>query len=215
MKNLPCTLLTILLLPTAGPIWAQVVAKPVISAPPAASSNPPAPPASTTAQPPAASSVQVDANYVIGANDSLKVDVWQNPQLSAILPVRPDGKISLPLINDIQAAGYTPMQFAGILTDRFKQFVTDPLVNVTVMAVNSKEVFVLGEVAHVGPLQLSPGMTILQAISTAGGLTPYANKKKIYILRGTQRIPFDYNKAARKGDMQGITLAPGDTILVQ
>jgi polysaccharide export outer membrane protein len=212
MKSLPLTLLSVLLLPAAGSALGQTGAKPVIAAPPAADSSAPAP------KPAAAASTQVDANYIIGADDSLKIDVWQNPQLSAILPVRPDGKISLPLINDIQAAGFTPMQFAATLTDRLKQFVTDPIVNVTVMAVNSKRIFLLGEVAHVGPLEITPGMTILQAIASAGGLTPYANKKKIYILRGDptkpQKIPFDYTKAVKKDDMQGITLVPGDTIMV-
>jgi polysaccharide biosynthesis/export protein len=212
MKLLPCTLLTVLLLPAAGPALAQAPAKPVITADPAAAPSPAQPSSAAKA------STQVDANYIIGPDDSLKIDVWQNPQLSSTLPVRPDGKISLPLINDIQAAGYTPMQFAATLTERLKQFVTDPVVNVTVMAVNSKRIFLLGEVAHVGPQDISPGMTILQAIASAGGLTPYANKKKIYILRGDpskpQKIPFDYTKAVKKGDMQGITLVPGDTIMV-
>jgi polysaccharide export outer membrane protein len=87
-----------------------------------------------------------------------------------------------------------------------------------VLAVNSKKVFLIGEVGRVGPLAISPGMTILQAISSAGGLTPYANKKKIYILRGDpgkqQKIYFDYTKAVKKGDMQGVSLVPGDTIVV-
>src|ERR1019366_58576 len=151
--------------------------------------------------------------------DAIQVSVWKEPSLSALtLPVRPDGKITLPLVGDIAAAGFTPMQLAADITNRLKQFVTDPTVDVTVLAVNSKRVFMIGEVGHVGPLAISPGMTILQAIATAGGLTPYANKKHIYILRGEpgkqEKIPFDYTKAVKKGDMQGVSLVPGDTIVV-
>jgi polysaccharide export outer membrane protein len=160
----------------------------------------------------------ISPSYVIGADDVLLVTVWNETQLSGPMPVRPDGMITLPLIGDVLAAGSTPMQLRADLTNRLKKFVTDPVVDVSVTAVNSKEVFFVGEIGHVGPLQLTPGMTILQAIATAGGLTPYANKKKIYIQRGEQgkqqKIPFDYDKALKKGDMQGVTLVPGDTIVV-
>ena len=144
--------------------------------------------------------------------------MWKEQQLSATLTVRPDGKISLPLIDDIPAAGFTPMQLAADITTRLTKFVTDPVVNVSVIAVNSKRVFLIGEVGRVGPLAITPGMTILQAIASAGGLTPYANRKHIYILRGDpakqQKIFFDYTKAVKKGDMQGVSLVPGDTIVV-
>lgn len=110
------------------------------------------------------------------------------------------------------------MQLAADIAARLKKFVADPTVNVAVLGVNSKRVYLIGEIGRVGPLSISPGMTILQAIATAGGLTPYANKKKIYILRGEQgkqqKIPFDYNKALKKDDMQGVSLVPGDTIVV-
>ena len=110
------------------------------------------------------------------------------------------------------------MQLSADITELLKKFVTDPVVDVTVLAVNSKHVFLIGEVAHVGPLAITPGMTILQAVATAGGLTPYANRKHIYILRGEpgkqEKIPFDYNKAVKKGDMQGVSLQTGDTIVV-
>jgi len=92
------------------------------------------------------------------------------------------------------------------------------VVDVAVLAVNSKRIFMIGEIMHVGPIAITPGMNVLQAIATAGGLTPYANKKHIYILRGEpgkqQNIPFDYTKALKKGDMQGVSLVPGDTIVV-
>ena len=127
--------------------------------------------------------------------------------------------LKLGIAHDIQAAGFTPMQLGDNITALLKQsqFVIDPVVTVTVLAVNSKLVYMIGEINHVGPVNITPGMTVLQAIASAGGLTPYANKKNIYILRGDkqQRIPFDYTKAIRKGDMQGITLAPGDTIVIQ
>jgi polysaccharide export outer membrane protein len=161
----------------------------------------------------------VDKNsYVIGPDDSLKIDVYGSPDLSTTLPVRPDGMITLPEIGDIPAAGRTPMQLTADVTAQIKKLVVDPTVTVTVMAVNSKHVFMIGEIGRQGPLAITPGMTILQAISAAGGLTPYASKKHIYILRGDpgkqQKIPFDYTKALKKGDMQGVTLQPGDTIVV-
>jgi polysaccharide export outer membrane protein len=206
------TLLSIWLLPALVPGLAQQVGKPVLAV------DPPAASATEPTAPPSAGPSAVTANYIIGPEDSLQITVWREPTLSATLPVRPDGKISLPLIGDIPAAGFTPMQLAADITTRLKQFVTDPVVDVTVLAVNSKHVFLIGEIMHVGPLAITPGMTILQAIATAGGLTPYANKKHIYILRGDpghqQKIPFDYTRAVKKGDMQGVALTPNDTIVV-
>jgi polysaccharide export outer membrane protein len=200
------------LIPAFGAGFAQqVAAKPVLSAQP----TPPAEAAPIAT--PVAEPLTVSPNYVIGADDSLKIEVWKEPQLSTTLPVRPDGKISLPLINDISAAGFTPMQLQADITARLTKFVTDPVVNVTVLAVNSKRVFMVGEVGRPGPMVISPGMTILQAIASAG-LTPYANKRHIYILRGDpanqKKVYFDYNKALKKGDMQGVSLIPGDTIVV-
>jgi len=103
------------------------------------------------------------------------------------------------------------------IAERLKKFVTDPVVSVTVQTFSSKQIFMVGEIGRQGPEPITPGMTILQAIASAGGLTPYANKKKIYILRGDpnkqQKFLFDYKKAL-KGDMQGLSLIPGDTIVV-
>jgi polysaccharide export outer membrane protein len=211
MNFIRCTLISICLLPAVVAGCAQTAGKPVLSA------DPVAPPPSAPIV--AASGGPVDANYIIGADDSIAVTVWKEPQLSVGgVPVRPDGKISLPLINDIQAAGFTPMQLSADITERLKKFVTDPVVGVSVLASNSKRVFLIGEVNRVGPLAITPGMTILQAIASAGGLSPYAKKNKIYIWRGEpgkqQKILFDYNKALKKGDMQGISLIPGDTIVV-
>ena len=155
------------------------------------------------------------ATYIIGAEDGLQVTVWKDPTLSGAFPVRPDGMISLTLIGDIQAAGLTPMQLTATLTEKLKKYIQDPVVSVVVTAVNSKKVFVVGEVGHVGPIMLMPDMTALQAIATAGGLTMFAHPGKIYILRGKQRqIPFDYKKALKGDPKQQISLQPGDTIVV-
>ena len=212
MRVIPSALVAICLFPVFGVgVEAQTAGKPVIT---------PQPTTNTAQVPtPAPVSGPVDsATYVIGADDQIQVTVWENTQLSATCVVRPDGKISLPLLNDVQAAGFTPTQLADDLTKRLKDIVKDPHVGVTVLAVKSKNIYMMGEVNHVGPIQIAPGMTVLQAIATAGGLGPYANPKKMYILRGDpghqKQIHFDYKKAI-KGDMQGISLQPGDTIVVQ
>ncbi len=208
-------------LPQAWPSRQSTRLRPAPDPPPRPPSTTPQPPPHPRVLAPAASTAarpsNVASNYIIGAEDTLQITVWQEPNLSTpALPVRPDGKISLPLLGDIAAAGFTPMQLAADIGNRLKQYVTDPVVDVSVLAVNSKRVYLIGEVMHVGPLAISPGMTVLQAIATAGGLTSYANKKHIYILRGDrqQKIPFDYTLAVKKGDMQGVSLVPGDTIVV-
>ncbi|WP_035358856.1 polysaccharide biosynthesis/export family protein [Edaphobacter aggregans] len=157
-----------------------------------------------------------NARYIIGSDDTLQITVWKEPSLSGAIPVRPDGMISLVLVGDLPAAGRTPMQLADDITVRLRKYIQDPNVSVLVMGVNSQKIFLVGEVGHVGPVMMTPGMTPLQAIAAAGGLSPYANSKKIYILRGDaakqQRIPFNY-KQALKGENQ-IELRPGDTIVV-
>jgi polysaccharide export outer membrane protein len=215
MKSLPYMFFAAVFLPAVHfGLAQQAGAKPVLSATPAAAAQ------TTTSAPASAAegSAQVSPNYIIGPDDSIKIDVHEKPEFSSVLPVRPDGKITLPMIGDVPAAGLTPEQLAAEVTTRDSKLIIDPVVTVTVMQVNSKRVFLIGEVAHVGPLNITPGMTILQAIASAGGLTPYANKKHIYILRGDptkpQKIPFDYTKAVKKMDMQGISLVPGDTIVV-
>ena len=106
--------------------------------------------------------------YIVGADDMLQVSVWKEPDLTNTLPVRPDGKISLPLLNDVQAAGLTPMQLAASITERLKKFLADPRVTVVVTQINSQRVYVLGEVLHTGAMNLLPNMTVLQALATAG-----------------------------------------------
>ena len=170
----------------------------------------------TAANTPAVSKVD-NAHYIVGTEDTLQITVWKEPSLSGTIPVRPDGMISLVLVGDIQAAGRTPMQLADDITVKLKKYIQDPNVSVLVMGVNSQKVFMVGEVNHVGPVMLTGGMTTLQAIAAAGGLTPYASAKKIYILRGDagkqEKIPFNY-KQALKGENQGVSLKPGDTIVI-
>ena len=166
----------------------------------------------------AAVPAETPADYVIGADDSLHISVWKEPDLSATLPVRPDGKISLPLLNDVPAAGLTPMQLADSITTKLKKYIADPRVTVVVTAMNSRRIFVTGEVTHSGAMPLLPGMTVLQALSSAG-FTQFASLKKIYLLRtenGRQvKLPFNYKEVV-KGDHpeQNIRLRPGDTIVV-
>jgi polysaccharide biosynthesis/export protein len=158
------------------------------------------------------------AHYIIGPEDALQVTVWKEPTLSGTFPVRPDGMISLVLVGDLPAAGRTPMQLSDEITTRLKKYVQDPSVTVLVMAVNSQRIYMMGEVGHVGPVTLAAGMTPLQAIAAAGGLSPFANSKKIYILRGEagkqQKIPFNYKLALKGDSTQDIKLQPGDTIVV-
>ena len=188
---------------------AQTAGKPVLTPAPAPPSIPA--PAMVAAGP-------VDSStYVVGPDDEIQVTVYQSPEYSCTCVVRPDGKISPPLLGDLQAAGLTPTQLADAITERTKKFIRDPTVGVSVLAVKSKFVYMMGEVEHVGPIAMAPGMSVLQAIATAGGPTPYAKTKKMYILRGNPghqtQIPFNYDKA-KKGDMQGVVLQPGDTVFV-
>lgn len=187
-------------------------AKPVLTPTP----QPPAPAASKPATAPAGP--VSDPSYIIGSDDMLQITVWKEPQLSGNFPVRPDGMISMVLLGDVKAAGQTATQLSDKLTTLYKKYIQDPLVTVGVMQDTSQRIFMVGEVGHVGPIQITPGMTLLQAISAAGGLSPYAHKTRIYILRGPQgsqeKIPFNY-KAAVKGDnTQNITLQPNDTVVV-
>jgi polysaccharide export outer membrane protein len=159
-----------------------------------------------------------DSDYVIGADDILRISVWKEPDLSETLPVRPDGKISMPLLNDIPAAGMSPLQLKDSITEKLKKFIGDPRVTVVVTAMNSRRVFVSGEVVHSGPIPLLPHMTVLQALSQAG-FTQFANPKGIYILRTEngkqQKIAFNYKEVV-KGNRpeQNIELKPGDTVVV-
>ncbi|MEO6815130.1 MAG: polysaccharide biosynthesis/export family protein [Edaphobacter sp.] len=174
--------------------------------------------AATATQSPSTTDSSDIAHYIIGSEDSLQITVWKEPTLSGTVPVRPDGRISIVLLGDLQAAGITPMHLAADITERLKKYVQDPIVSVVVLAVNSQRIFMIGEVGHVGALSMTPGMTPLQAIAAAGGLSPFAHSKRIYILRGTgaaqKKIPFDYKKALKGDNKQDVSLEPGDTIVV-
>jgi polysaccharide export outer membrane protein len=171
-----------------------------------------------TAAPEAHQAPAVPADYVIGADDTLRISVWKEPDMNATLPVRPDGKISLPLLDDVQAAGLTPLQLKDSIKEKLKKYISDPRVTVVVTAMNSQRIFVAGEVNHPGAMALLPHMTMLQAISSAG-FTQFANVKGIYLLRtenGQQtKTRFNY-KDVVKGNHpeQNIQLKPGDTVVV-
>ena len=160
-----------------------------------------------------------DANYVIGPEDLLDISVWKEPELTRTVPVRPDGKISLPLLNDVKAAGQTPTQLAAQLTENLRRYVTNPQVTVIVTAINSQRIYLLGEVTRPGAYPLLPGMTVLQALSSAGGLTQYARTQKIYVLRdgegGQRKVLFNYKSfLSGKNPEQNVLLQVGDTIVV-
>jgi polysaccharide export outer membrane protein len=173
---------------------------------------------STPASTPAAAATG-EEEYKIGPQDVLQIDVWKEAELTRRVPVRPDGKISLPLLNDVQAAGLTPTQLSSVLTEGLKKFINSPQVTVTVSEINSRRVYITGEVAHAGAIPLLPNMTVLQALSSSGGFTQFAKTKAIYVLRtedGKQvKHPFNYKDVrAGKNTDQNIMLLPGDEIVV-
>jgi polysaccharide biosynthesis/export protein len=176
------------------------------------SASKPAPPASQSERAP-------DSSYKIGPQDVLRIDVWKEAEISRAVPVRPDGKISLPLLNDVQASGLTAMELANNITEGLKKFINSPQVTVSVTEINSRRVYVTGEVSKPGAYPLLPNMTALQAVTSAGGFTQFARTKSIYILRnegGKQtKYPFNYNDVVKgKRPDDNITLQPGDTIVV-
>lgn len=161
-----------------------------------------------------------DNAYVIGSDDVLGVNVWGEKDLSTDVPVRTDGKISLPLIGELQAAGETPLQLEGEITTKLRAFITQPDVTIMVLKINSVKYNILGRVAKPGSYALSSPTTILDAIAQAGGFQDFAKQKSIYILRqnaaGQQtRIPFNYKDVIRgKHPETNIRLEPHDTIVV-
>jgi polysaccharide export outer membrane protein len=161
----------------------------------------------------------VGSAYIIAPDDVLSIDVWKEAEITRTVPVRPDGKISLPLLNDVQAAGLTATDLASVISERLKKFVANPQVTVIVTTVNSQKIYILGEVPRGGMVPLLPNMTVLQAISSAGGFSQYANQKGVYVLRtenGQQvKYPFNYKEVVKGINIQqNIILKPGDTIVV-
>ncbi len=165
-------------------------------------------------------SIEPPPGYVIGSEDVLNVVFWREKDLSTEVTVRPDGKISLPLINDIQTAGLTPEQLRVRITEAAGKFVQDPTVSVVVKTINSRRVYIVGQVAKPGPYALSAPITVMQLIAMAGGLHEFADREKIVILRqgddGKQTaLDFNYKDVLnRKLLTQNIELKAGDTVVV-
>ncbi len=154
-------------------------------------------------------------SYVIGPDDILIIRVWREPDLSGPVGVRPDGKISLPLIGELQAGGTTPEKLAEKITEGFSKYLNKPEVMVQVAAVNSKKYFISGEVQRPGSYPLVSSTTVLAAIAIAGGFRDYADRKNIIILRGPKRFRFNYNDVIKGKRMeQNMLLENGDHIIV-
>ena len=203
---------------SAGASGAAVTPAPEVSAPAPGATAVPA----GASVPPVAIPVGVTppSDYVIGPEDLLSIVFWRDKEMSSDVGVRPDGKISLPLLNDIQAAGLTPDQLRLVLTESANKFVTDPAVTVVVKAINSRRVFITGVgVARGGPYPLGGPTTVLQMLATAGGVGEYAKSDKILIMRTengkTETFKFNYKDVTEgKNLQQNILLKPGDTIIV-
>ena len=161
----------------------------------------------------------VDGDYRIGPEDVLDVAVWNNTSISRTVPVRPDGKISLPLLNDVQAAGLTPMQLRDVLTKKLVEYVPAPEVSVIVREVRSFNVSVIGEIRAPGRYELKSRTTVLDVLARAGPFSDFASRARIFVLRpnGTtmKRIPFNYNKViAADGEAENFLVQPGDIVVV-
>ena len=189
----------------------------------------PTPTSSAAADPPAkiaepkstsAASLLDPKSYVIGESDILDIDVWKEKEISRTIPVRPDGKISLPLVGEIQASGLTPLELQNDLATRLKAYIENPEVTVIVSDPRSHQFNIVGEVAKPGTYPLSESMTVLDGIAAAGGFRDFAKETKIYVLRplpgGVRvRILFNYKQVIKGNDLdQNVLLKPGDTIVV-
>ncbi len=200
---------------------------PPVQKPQSTAQKPPAPGAKSPAVAPAASSAPTDPGaaalppgYVLGPDDIVHVEFWRDKDMSADATVRPDGKITLPLLNDIHAGGLTPDQLRDKVLEEARRLMEDPSVTVTVKEIKSRKVFITGEVNKPGAYVLNDRMTVLQLIAIAGGLTEFAKSKDIVIMRsdpGREAVtfPFNYKEVlARKNLKQNIELRPGDTVIV-
>ena len=197
----------------SAPVFAQAAQQPVVTAQSAPTS------AAAAAAAPRPTDPVVPPGYVIGTDDVLSIVYWKDKDMSADAKVRPDGRIALPLINEVQAAGLTPQQLHTRLTEESKKYMEDANITVVVREINSRKAFITGEVHKPGPYPLTQATTVMQLISMAGGLREYADAKKIMIMRsenGRQvSLPFNYKDvAAGKKLTQNIELKPGDTVVV-
>jgi polysaccharide biosynthesis/export protein len=174
---------------------------------------------STKSAAPSKPAITVPPEYVVGESDVLHVNVWKEPEVTQTVIVRTDGNISLPLINDVRVAGLTPLQIQNMIADKLKAFLTNPQVTVTVADIRSKRAFIMGEVARPGGYALNAETNVLQLIAQAGGLTPFAKRDSITVLRfenGKEvRLAFKYSQVVHgKKVEQNIALRPGDTVVV-
>lgn len=182
----------------------------------ALSAQDPAPTSETQAGTPAPAG---DSSYIIGVGDLLKVSVWKNADLQAEVPVRPDGRISAPLIGEVHVAGLTPLEVQALLTDHYTRFVTAPSVSVLVTQINSRKVFILGQVRESGAFDILQPTKVMQALAMAGGLTEFAKTNKIVVLREINGVKMRWQVnldavASGKSPDDNMLLEPGDTIIV-
>jgi polysaccharide biosynthesis/export protein len=181
------------------------------------SASAPTPPPDTV---PANAARRTHSTYLIGDDDQLEINVWKEPELSKTIPVRSDGKISLPLAGELQAAGKTPVQLEDDITARLRNFITEPAVTVMVTKINSLKFNVMGEVVKPGSYVLTASTTVVDAIATAGGFRDFAKKKSIYVLHTNQdgtetRLSFNYSQFVKgRNPHQNVVLQPGDTVVV-
>jgi polysaccharide biosynthesis/export protein len=213
---------------TSTSTGADVLAIPSPVDPPAATPpvavDPPAdtPPSVPAVARPASAAVPTPVDlanaYQIGPEDVLEISVWKNPELSRTVPVRPDGKVSLPLVNDIQAAGLTPIDLRDQVTAKLSEYIPAPEVSVIVREVHSRKVTVAGAVKLPGRYELKSTMTVLEVIALAQGLTDFASRDRIVILRQngqkTERIPFNYRKISDAAQQDNFLVRPGDIVFV-
>lgn len=176
-------------------------------------------PVDNTAQNPAAGKAH-DNTFVIGNDDVLSINVWKEQEVSRSVPVRSDGKISLPLAGELQAAGLTPLKLEQNIAERLKNYISEPEVTVIVQQVNSQKFNILGQVNRPGTYPLSNNPTVLDAIAIAGGFRDFAKQKSIYVLRqnedgSTTRLPFNYKEVVKgQNPAQNVKLQARDTIVV-
>jgi polysaccharide biosynthesis/export protein len=201
------------------PSFAQQPAPSTTGRQPTPTPAPPTAAAPRAATPVVPAGVVTPPDYVIGPDDVLNIVFWREQDLSSEVAVRPDGKISLPLLNEIQASGLTPEQLRGNLTQAANRYVEDPAVTVVVKAINSRKVFITGLVGKPGPYPLSSPTTVLQLIAMAGGVQEYAKAERIVVMRTengrTVSHKFNYKQVSEgKNLQQNIELKPGDTIIV-
>jgi len=204
--------------------WAERIAVLLVGAALVSSAGAQDAPVSTPVQSPATSQAMSadkphDNSFVIGNDDVLAINVWKEPDISRSIPVRSDGKISLPLVGEVQAAGLTPLALEKDIASKLKSYIAEPEVTVMVQQVNSQKFNILGQVAKPGTYVIANSPTVLDAIALAGGFRDFAKRKSIYVLRhgatGETRIPFNYKDVSQGKNMsQNIKLQPGDTIIV-